>query len=69
MVGRHAGAHEPERGGQPVDHVHLDGEVLGVQQMPSGIEAGGSGADDRDSQGVLGCSDWLADPAELIQAT
>jgi len=46
MVGRHARAHQPERGGQGVEDVHL--EAL-PEQLLGGIEAGRPGADDRDA--------------------
>jgi hypothetical protein len=53
MVGRDAGADEPERGRQAIEHVDLDRELLGGQQMPGGVEAGRPGADDGDSQRVV----------------
>ena len=58
VVGRHPGADEAPGGGQPVVHVDLSDEVgmlLGREQLTRGIEAGGAGADDGDSQGVFGC--------------
>ena len=57
MVGRDAGAHQPPGRGQPLDHVDL--EIDGVpadpvlEQVPSGVEAGGPGADDCDADGVM----------------
>ncbi len=54
MVGSDAGANEPERRRQPVEHVDLD-RVIGVaEQVLGSVEAGRPGADDGDAKRVLG---------------
>jgi hypothetical protein len=45
VVGGDAVAHEAERGGQAVDHVHAHVFAL-LQQRLGGVEAGRAGADD-----------------------
>jgi hypothetical protein len=54
MVGRHAGPDEAERGREAVEQVDFDRHVLGVQQVTGRVEAGRSGADDRDAQRIAG---------------
>ena len=50
VVGGDAKPDEPPRRRQAVDHVHLDGRFVALQQRVGGIEAGGAGADDRDPE-------------------
>ena len=50
VIGRHAGAHEAERGREDLEQVDLE---AGLQQLVGGVEAGRAGADDRRAQGVL----------------
>ena len=56
MVGRDAGAHQPERRRQAVEHVDLDRHVFALQQVLGGVEAGRARADDRDAERIIGCS-------------
>jgi hypothetical protein len=56
VIGRDPAAHEPERGGEAVEHVDLDRRLLVSQQSLGSIEAGRARADDRDAKGVFGRS-------------
>ncbi len=53
MVGRDARAHESEGHRDAVEHIDLDDEPFLPEELVGGIEAGGTGADDRDPQRVL----------------
>ena len=53
VVGGDAGADEAERGGEAVEHVDLDGDVLALEQVLGRVETGRPGADDRDPQRVV----------------
>src|SRR5262245_38890188 len=54
VIGRDAGADEPVGRGQPVEHVHLDHDVLTALQVLGRVEAGRPGADDDHAKRVLG---------------
>ena len=51
MVRRDAGAHEPPRRGEVLEHVDGRVDVLGGEQLLGGVEAGRAGSDDRDAKG------------------
>ena len=56
VVRRHAGANEPPRSRQAVEHVDLDAQIgvrLGLQEMPGRVEARRPGTDDRHPQRML----------------
>jgi hypothetical protein len=52
VVGRHAVAHEAERGGQALEEVDAHVEV-GLGQDVRGVDSRGAGADDGDAQGPV----------------
>jgi hypothetical protein len=52
VVWGHPGTHQPERRRQTVEHVDLGGYIGVREQGLGGVEAGRSGADDRDAKGV-----------------
>ncbi len=46
VIGGDAGANESPRGGKALEHVDLEMSGGLLQQVPGGVEAGGTGADD-----------------------
>ena len=65
MVGCDAGADEPPGGGQALDHVDVEAPGGVLEQVPGGVEAGGTGADDGDADGgVVGHRPWRGQSLE-----
>ena len=57
VVGGDTAADQAERGRQAVEEVDLGVQVLALEDVLGGVEAGRAGADDGDAQGVLWGSD------------
>ena len=53
VVGGDAAANQPEGGGEAVEEVDLGVQILTLEDVLGGVEAGGPGADDGDAKGVV----------------
>ena len=66
MIRGDAAANQAERGGQAIEEIDLSVQVLALEDVLGGVEAGGAGADDGDAQRVLFGSDLAHGERERI---